>query len=46
VNTALQEALGANDIESPYPIQTVSLQVEPEVVDRLSRGWGEHGGVQ
>ncbi len=37
VHTALQEALDAAGIESPYPIQTVNLQVEPEAVDRLSR---------
>jgi small-conductance mechanosensitive channel len=45
VNTALQEALDEAGIESPYPIQTVSLQVEPEMVDRLSRAWREHDGV-
>ena len=45
VNTALQEALDAAGIESPYPIQTVNLQVEPETFDRLSRARGEHSGV-
>jgi small-conductance mechanosensitive channel len=44
VHTVLQEALDAAGIESPYPIQTVSLQVEPETFDRLSREWGEHNG--
>jgi small-conductance mechanosensitive channel len=44
VNTALQEAMDAAGIDSPYPIQTVSLQVEPEMIDRLSRARGEQGG--
>jgi MscS family membrane protein len=39
VHTALQEALDAAGIESPYPIQNVNLQVEPETVDRVSRAW-------
>jgi small-conductance mechanosensitive channel len=44
VHTALQEALDEAGIESPYPIQTVNLQVEPETVDRLSRARGDQGG--
>ncbi len=39
VHTALQEALDAAGIESPYPIQNVNLQVGPETVDRVSRAW-------
>jgi small-conductance mechanosensitive channel len=46
VNTALQEALDAAGIESPYPIQNVNLQVEPETLDHLSRAWGGHDGAQ
>jgi hypothetical protein len=46
VNTALQEALDAAGIKSPYPTQSVNLQVEPETVDRLSRAWGDHDGAQ
>ena len=41
VHTALQEALDAAGIESPYPIQNVNLRVEPEMIDRISRGWGD-----
>ncbi len=44
VHTALQETLDAAGIESPYPIQTVNLQVAPGAVDRLSRAWGEDSG--
>jgi small-conductance mechanosensitive channel len=39
VHTALQVALDAAGIESPYPIQNVNLQVGPETVDRVSRAW-------
>jgi len=44
VHTALQEALDTAGIESPYPIQTVNLQVEPGTVDRISKAWGERSG--
>jgi small-conductance mechanosensitive channel len=46
VHTVLQEALDEAGIESPYPIQAVKLQVEPDTVDRLSQAWGEHDGAQ
>jgi MscS family membrane protein len=46
VHTALQEALDEAGIASPYPIQTVSLQVEPETIDRLSRARREQGAEQ
>ena len=41
VNTALQEALDAAGIKTPYPTQNVSLQVEPETVDQISQVWRE-----
>ena len=44
VHTALQEALDTAGIESPYPIQTVNLQVELGTVDRISKAWGERSG--
>ena len=46
VHTALQEALDAAGIDSPYPIQNVNLQVEPETVDRFSRARREQGAGQ
>jgi len=45
VNTALQQALDTAGIESPYPIQTVNLQVAPGAFDRLSRAGGEDSQV-
>jgi hypothetical protein len=45
VHTALQEAMEAAGIDSPYSIQTVNLHVESGMMDRLSRGWGEQDEV-
>jgi MscS family membrane protein len=39
VHTALQEALDAAGIESPYPIQNINLKVKPETVDGVSPAW-------
>jgi small-conductance mechanosensitive channel len=46
VHTALQEALDAAGIDSPYPVQNVNLQVEPETVDRFLRTRREQGAGQ
>ena len=41
VTSALQGALDAAGIETPYPTRNLNLHVEPETVDRFSMALGE-----
>jgi MscS family membrane protein len=41
VNTALQKALDEAGIESPFPTQTINLQMDRETAERLSQAFKE-----
>jgi small-conductance mechanosensitive channel len=41
VHTALQEALDKAGIDMPFPTQTLQIQIDPDMEERLSRGFRE-----